>query len=98
MDASTVKNMILHDACFQNFINNSRASMCVEIGTIPIIIFKEDVGINFYFRLPRQSDTDYSEVYEFMRHAYPILSTLLEQKRKESLLGPGNIGTATLSH
>lgn len=96
MTKTEVEKIIKENPCFQQFIEDPHASMCVDVVNIPILIYKEGVGVSFYYRFPQDSNADYSDAYDFMRYAYPIISRALEKKREENLYAPGNIRRATL--
>jgi hypothetical protein len=53
----------------------------------PIYIFKEDVGIGMYYKLPYISNFNYENVVTFVDFAIPILTEMLKKERDNKLMG-----------
>ncbi len=96
MTYQEVEKLIKENSHFQDFLTNHHGAMMFEIENVSIVIFKENIGTSFYYRLPYQQDADYTKVCDFMRFAIPILSKSLEQKRTQDLIAPGNPTKATI--
>jgi len=91
-----VKKMIEQNPAFSEFLDGNKACMDFSIGEVKVLIFKEDVGTNYYYKLPWHEGLNYAGVKTFMRYAIPILSELLEEKRLNKLIAPNNVRKATL--
>lgn len=93
---SGVKKMIEQDSAFSEFVEGNKAYMSFSICGVQVLIFKEDVGTSYYYKLPWQNGLDYPCVKTFMKYAIPVLSEILEERRLNKLIAPGNVRKATL--
>ena len=91
-----VKKMIEKNPVFNEFLDGNKACMSFAICGVQVLIFKEDLGTSYYYKLPWQTGLDYPCVKTFMRYAIPVLSELLEERRLNKLIAPNNIRQATL--
>ena len=65
---------------------DGRGYLPIRIGKTSIFIFRESVGVSYYFQYPIESVEEAINVCDFMRHATPYLNQVIEQKRHENLL------------
>lgn len=93
-----VKRMIEQNATFREFIEGKSASMTFAPCGITVIIYKEIVGAKYYYKLPWYEGVNYDGVRTFMKYAIPILSGIIEAKRREDLMAPGNNFTSTVRY
>ena len=91
-----VRNMIEQNPAFNDFLDGNKAYMSFSICDVQVLIFKEDEGTSYYYKLPWHEGVNYAGVRTFMRYAIPILSELLEEKRLDKLIAPNNVRKATL--
>ena len=96
MTKSGVKKIIEQDPTFSEFVDGNKAYMSFSICGVHVLIFKEDAGTSYYYKLPWQKGLDYPCVETFMKYAIPVLSELLEERRLNKLIAPNNIRKATL--
>ena len=79
--------MILNDKQFEIFVQSDAGHIEYTVGGIPVIIFKENSGGSFYYKLPYNKAYDYNKLSEFMKTAIPFISKLIEEERKKKLYG-----------
>lgn len=68
-----------------DFVKNNSSSIEFNIDGVPIIIFKEEVGTSFYYKIPFKQEYMYDNIVDFMRIAIPELSKLVENERDKKL-------------
>ena len=83
MNKDEVSMLIQESPKLNDFINDSNCYIDFCISGVPVYIFKEDVGVGLYYRLPYNEHFNYEDVASFMKYAIPILSKKLEEKRKQ---------------
>lgn len=82
-----IESMILKSDQLGAFVQGDLGYIKYTVGDIPVIIFKEDIGGSFYYKLPYNKAYDYNKVLEFMKTAIPFISKLIEEERKKKLYG-----------
>jgi len=93
-----VKKMIEQNDSFREFIEGKSAFMTFYPYSVQVLIFKEDIGTGYYYKVPWHKGVEYNGVRTFMKYAIPILSEMLEAKRKEDLIAPGNNFSSTIKY
>lgn len=68
----------------EDFIENDNHLFHFVFEKCPMYIVKEAIGVCFYLQF--DTKRDYSRIKEFVLEATPILSEMLENKRKKDLL------------
>lgn len=66
----------------QDFVRNDRASVSIKVCGVPIVIYKEDVGGAYYYKVPYDSRYNYEGVEDFMKIAIPKLEKEIEHERE----------------
>ena len=82
----SVERKLLQTTGFDSFLSLKRGYLPVRIGKTEIFIFREEIGISYYYRYPIFSVEEAQHVNDFMSFAFPILSEKLEQSEKEYLM------------
>lgn len=83
MNKLEVKKQIESSDLFNDFISNSNGKLDVTVMGVPIRIYKEEVGASYYYLFPYDEKYNYSDVADFMQLAIPVISELIEKRRKE---------------
>ena len=81
-----IREMILKNENIQSFISNPTWCVDIDYMGVPIRITKEDIGSNYYFRLPYSKNVDYSRICPFMDLCVEVIGELIEEKRTHDLL------------
>lgn len=63
-----------------------RGYLFLTFGTMRVAVFREDIGVSYYYLHPISDVKEAVNVNEFMRIAVPYLGNILEQNRKSALL------------
>lgn len=72
---------------FDSFISlDGRGYLPIQIGKTHVFIFREDVGVSYYFKYPIVSVDDAAYVGDFMIHAINYLNQEIERNRRDRLL------------
>lgn len=86
MDKQSIIQKIKDDSQFENFVNSDNASMKLNLLGIPLIIFKKDVGVSYYYLGPCDDCRKRKEINEIMDIIIPHLSKLVEDVRRKKLM------------
>ncbi len=73
---------------FVDFVKGKTGHMDFLINKVPVCIYREDIGVSFYYRLPYNASFDYGGVVDFMKQAIPVISRIVEDERIKNLYGP----------
>ena len=85
MEEEKVRQFIKHNAYLKQFIEGDVGCIEFKVSGVPIIIYKKNVGVEPYYKLPYNPKFNYAEVVDFMKYAIPILSQMLEKERGKQL-------------
>lgn len=85
MEKEIIRRLINRNDSLKDFINGTYGYINYCVSGVPVCIFKEDVGVSLYYKLPYNPNFDYEKVVEFMKYAIPILSEMLEEERAKNL-------------
>lgn len=85
MNKLEVRKLIESNKMLNAFINSPDGQIEVLVRNVRIRIFKEDIGANYYYRLPYNAEYNYNEIADFMKLAVPVISELVEKRRTEKL-------------
>lgn len=82
-----IEELILGDEQISHFVQSELGHIEFNVCGVPIVIFKEEQGGSFYYRLPYDERYDYNKVSEFMQVAIPIISDLINKENKKKQQG-----------
>lgn len=88
MDKQEVENLINNSKQIQDFLAGTVHTLTCSVAGTHICIFKEDVGVSYYYKLPWNKNIDYTIVSDFMKFAIPIISKMIEEERNKNLKKP----------
>ena len=72
---------------FDSFVKcMGRGYLFFRIEKSHVFIFREDVGVSYYFAHPILDVQEAMNINEFMKYAIPFLSELVEKNRRDNLL------------
>lgn len=83
MTKNEISVLIKTSPKLNDFINAPKGYIDFKVSNVPVYIFKEDIGVNYYYKFPYNEHFNYKDVVSFMKYAIPILSKILEEKRKQ---------------
>ena len=86
MNKLEVKRLVESNKMLNEFVNSANGQLDVPVNGVPIRIFKESVGVSYYYRFPYDEKYNYSDVADFMHWAVPVISELVEKRRMEKLM------------
>ena len=81
MTEEEIIEAIKKSANLQDFARNDKASVSIKVCGVPIVIYKEDVGGAYYYKVPYDSRYNYEGVVDFMKTAIPELKKEIERER-----------------
>lgn len=86
MNESKIKELIVNNSMFQYFVSNQSASIEFVIKNVPVVIYKEESGTSFYYKVPYDKNYDYACIVEFMKIAIPVLNKMIDEERTNHLM------------
>lgn len=90
LDENQIEKLIVNNPKINSFINNDEGMLPVSYRGEPIYIIKEEIGVQYYFKLPYSEGVCYEKIDEFMQICVKIISRLVEEKRKKDLMSGQN--------
>ncbi len=93
---SKIEEFIRENKVFEAFVNGSTGRFDFNLYGVPISIFKEEKGADYYYRLPIDKSFSYENVEAFMKEATPIISKMIEEERNRKLYSDGCISFSKL--
>ena len=81
----SVERKLRQTTGFDSFLSLKRGYLPVRIGKTDIFIFREEIGISYYYPYPIFSVEDAIQVNDFMSFAFPFLCRNIEQSEKKYL-------------
>lgn len=85
LNRESIRELIKNNKSLKSFISGDTGIMPIDDFGLPIVIFKEDVGASYYFRLPLDQNVDYSGVETIIKECVKYISELLEEKRDSEI-------------
>lgn len=83
----TVERKLQSVSGLDSFLSGvGRGYLFLEFGRTRVAVFREDIGVSYYYLYPILDISEAVNVNEFMRIAIPYLSNKLEENRKAVLL------------
>lgn len=83
---SSVERKLQQSAGFDSFVTLKRGYLPIRIAKTDLFIFREEIGVSYFFRYPIMSIEDVKEVNEFMFYAFPYLTNELRKAETKYLL------------
>jgi hypothetical protein len=91
-DRDKVIDFLKTNPRYEDFLKGSVGHIYYVISEIPFYIFKEEAGVDFYFRHPYCDKYDYVSVSDFISVAKPALDKIVEDNCSDRLMtSQGNI-------
>ena len=86
METNEVIDFLMSLNDYGAFVSGKKGKLCFTIYEVEVVIFREEIGANYYYRQPCDEKKPYCKVCEFMKIAIPYLSKKIENHRDEDFV------------
>lgn len=85
LNRESIREAIKRNKLLDSFISGDIGMLPFDDFGLPIVIFKEDVGASYFFRLGLDQSVDYSGVEIIIKECVKYIGELLEEKRDSEI-------------
>ena len=83
----TVEKKLKSSIGLNSFLSGTgQGYLFLSFGRSRVVLFREDIGVSYYFLYPIIDVNDAANINEFMRIAIPYLNHYLEENREKNVL------------